>query len=152
MSSPRRHHYLPQFYLRGFCRDDAFWIFDRERNEFRIQTPINTTVQTHYYSFQRKDGTLDTKLESYFSEIDSLTAPIIAKTEGREQLSLEEKHLLSVFVALQKSRVPDFEKRHDELRQGILERLAGNVAPATDKNVADEPSAVPAGGVCPTLP
>lgn len=143
MSSPKRHHYLPQFYLRGFCRDGAFWIFDRERNEFRIQTPINTTVQTHYCSYRREDGSLDARLEVLFSEVEALTAPVIEKVEGGKVLSSDEKSVLSVFAGLQQFRIPDYERLHHELRQGILGELAGNVAPATDEEIAKAPGVVP---------
>jgi len=50
MSKPKRHHYLPQFYLDKFSRSGSLYIFDRELNEYREQTPTNTAVKSHYYA------------------------------------------------------------------------------------------------------
>ncbi|RAP97894.1 DUF4238 domain-containing protein [Burkholderia cepacia] len=38
---PRRHHFVPRFYLEGFCADDerALAVYDRIRNEYREQRP-----------------------------------------------------------------------------------------------------------------
>jgi hypothetical protein len=143
MPSPKRHHYLPEFYLRGFCRDGRFWVFDREKTEFRLQTPTNTTVQTHFYSYRREDGSNDPRLESFFSEVETLAGPIIQRAEASETISSEDRLVLSVFAGLQQSRVPDHEKRQRELRRGIIEKLAGNVVPATDEELAAAPSVVP---------
>ncbi|WP_181523117.1 DUF4238 domain-containing protein [Burkholderia cepacia] len=41
MHRPRRHHFVPRFYLEGFCADDerALAVYDRIRNEYREQRP-----------------------------------------------------------------------------------------------------------------
>lgn len=143
MTAPKRHHYLPQFYLRGFCRDDSFWVFDRGKGEFRVQTPINTTVQTHYYSYRKKDGSLDPTLENLISQVEGSVAPIIEKLGQGDVISLEEKQTISLFAGLQANRVPDAKKRHEEIRQGILDRLGDNIAPATDEEIAEAQSVVP---------
>jgi hypothetical protein len=142
MSSPRRHHYLPQFYLRGFCRGNEFWIFDREKGQFRLQTPVNTTVQTDFYSFRQQDGSIDPKPERFLATVETIAAPAIAKADEGGFLSLEEQQAISLFAALQMVRVPDFEKRHEELRRGILERLGDNAVPVTDQALRDARSIV----------
>jgi hypothetical protein len=144
MSLPKRHHYLPQFYLRGFCRGNVFWIFDRETGEYRSQTPIYTTVQTHFYSIRYEDGSKDHRLEQLLSQVESSVAPVITKADNEGILSPDEKQIMSLFAGLQISRVPDYEKQHDELRRGILERLGDDVAPATEQEIADAPSVIPA--------
>jgi len=104
---------------------------------------MNTTVQTDYYTFKHQDGSLDPKLERLLSKVETVAAPAIAKADEGGSLSKEEKLFISLFAALQKTRVPDFEKRHDELRRGILERLGDNVVPVTDQELRDAPSVVP---------
>lgn len=143
MSLPKRHHYLPQFYLHGFCRDGSFWTFDRDRNEFRVQTPINTAVQKQYYSIREEDGSLDPALEQLFSQVEVETAPIIAKLDEGGALSSTEKYTLSTFAGLQHNRIPDFKKRLEEMRRGFLETLGDDVAPATEEEIAEAPSVIP---------
>ena len=90
MTLPKRHHYLPQFYLKGFCRNEHLWVYDREKNEIRRQTPINTAIQTHYYSFENKDGEKNTEIESFLSEIEGLTKPILGKISNKLDISTED--------------------------------------------------------------
>jgi len=122
----------------------VFWIFDRENDEYRSQTPINTTVQTHYYSIRYEDGSKDHQLEDLLSQVESLAAPIITKADNEGIFSPDEKYIMSVFAELQIFRVPDYERRHDDLRRGILERLGDDVAPATEQEISDAPSVIPA--------
>jgi hypothetical protein len=38
--------------------------------------PEQTCVQTHFYSAERDDGTMDTRLEEFLSEIEGRAAPV----------------------------------------------------------------------------
>ena len=110
MNKPKRHHYLPQFYLEHFCKEQKFWVFDRERGEIRIQTPINTALQAYYYSRTDEHGNRETGIEELLADIESETKGVIEKLIAREKITGEEKSTLSMFVAFMFSRVPDFEK------------------------------------------
>ena len=37
LSGPKRQHFLPEFYLKGFTKNDMIAVFDRELNEIRVQ-------------------------------------------------------------------------------------------------------------------
>src|ERR1043165_1464790 len=56
MAKPKRHHYLPEFYLAGFtldgARESTFTVFDRDECQFREQTPPNTAVRGYYYAVE----------------------------------------------------------------------------------------------------
>jgi hypothetical protein len=56
LSGPKKQHVVPRFYLDGFCRDGLLSVYDRQKNEFRIQTPHNTGAITHYYTFTDAEG------------------------------------------------------------------------------------------------
>ncbi len=110
MSSPKRHHYLPRFYLENFCNDGQLWVFDRKNKQYRNQTPNNTALQAHYYSVEDKKGNKNTDIELFLSRIEGQAQPIISKINASEQISNKEKDILSIFIALLMNRVPDFEK------------------------------------------
>ena len=95
MPRSKRHHYLPQFYLRGFCRNNTLWIYDRKKNEFRKQTPINTAVQSNYYSFEGEDGKTNTDIEMMFSQLEDSSKIMIDKIMARKPLSIEDKSMTS---------------------------------------------------------
>lgn len=69
MSNPKRHHYLPAFYLDGFCRDGVLCVFDRERHEYRIQQPKDTAVQGYYYAVTDNDGNRMRQNSAWVSKI-----------------------------------------------------------------------------------
>ncbi len=127
MSSPKRHHYLPQFYLKGFCRNEYLWVYDRKTNQVRRQTPINTAVQTHYYSVENEDGEKNTEIESFLSQIEGLTKPIIQKVSNKEEISLEDKEILSSFLGFLMNRVPDFEKSVNKMKEQVVKKVSDMV-------------------------
>lgn len=124
MSSPKRHHYLPQFYLKGFCCNEYLWVYDRKTNQVRRQTPINTAIQSHYYSVADEDGEKNTEIESFLPQIEGLTKPIIQKVSSKDEISVEEKEILSVFLAFLMNRVPDFEKSVNIMEGHLVKRMS----------------------------
>ena len=124
MPGPKRHHYLPQFYLEGFTERGTLWVFDREKREYRVQTPRNTAVISHYYSYEGEEGKLETELETALARIEGETKPIIEKLAiDRKLISARERQVLSLFIALLRMRVPDFEKEVGELMDTMLKKI-----------------------------
>ena len=120
MSSPKRHHYIPQFYLRGFCRDDYIWVYDRNLNKYRRQTSANIGLQKHYYTFETPDGEKDTKIENMLSQIEGYSKPIIDKINSKEKIDNDEKSSLSVFIGFQSTRIPEFRKSFDDMSEQMM--------------------------------
>ncbi|MCH8094102.1 MAG: DUF4238 domain-containing protein [Chloroflexi bacterium] len=115
MSIPKRHHTLAQFYLNGFCLDGKLWLYDRELDEYRQQTPRNTTVQSHYYSFRDESGERITGIESALAQIEGQASQIIEKLGARTPIDIEDRQIFSLFVALMRVRTTDFQKEVGEL-------------------------------------
>ena len=72
MSSPKRHHYLPDFYLQSFCGNGFIWVYDRELREYRKQTPINTAVKSNYYAFRDENGVRNNEIEAILPGLKGL--------------------------------------------------------------------------------
>src|ERR1022692_38891 len=80
----RRNHYLPQFYLKGFADEGgAFWLFDRERKEYRLQKPINTGVEKDFYQVTRPDGEKTDEVEKMLSAVEGTCKQIIDRVDNR---------------------------------------------------------------------
>ena len=48
MTASKRHHYLPQFYLKGFVNNiGRYYLFDKDKEEIRESTPSNSFYQNH---------------------------------------------------------------------------------------------------------
>ena len=123
MNGPKRHHYLPQFYLEGFCRDGHLWVFDREANELRRQTPVNTAVMKQYYTVEDEGGEKNNDIELFLSQIESVSKPVVQKVVSKAQMSSEDKEVMSVFIAFLMNRVPDFEKSINKAESHVIQKI-----------------------------
>jgi len=92
-----RDHYVPRFYLANFAsqqeghRDPAFWVYDKDEAEPRLQTPENTAVRHDYYTFKAPTGGESRAVEEMLGDIEGATKPIVdrwlakgARPEGNE--------------------------------------------------------------------
>ena len=125
MPKPRRHHYLPQFYLNYFTNNDGyFYIFDEEKSEIRKQTPINTALEKDLYTVKQSNGEDSYLLEKIFSEYESQAKILFEKIKKQEELCYEEKYIMSFFVALMQTRTPSAIENTADLFQQITEKHA----------------------------
>jgi hypothetical protein len=107
LNGPKKQHVVPRFYLDGFCRDGLLSVYDRQKNEFRIQTPHNTGAITHFYTFTDEDGRRRYDLDHLMSEYEGKAAQIIRKLSAKEKLTDDERSDMVIFVAIMGFRTPD---------------------------------------------
>lgn len=107
LSGPKRQHFLPRFYLEGFADGGMVAVYDRQKNETRIQQPINTGVIGHFYTMTDEQGRKRYELEQLLSEYEGKAKPIIDKLTAREPLTADERSDFAVFIALGTTRTPD---------------------------------------------
>lgn len=110
LSGPKKHHYLPEFYLKRFCRDKSLWVYDAEREEIALRFPETIAIKKRFYSTQGEKGVKEHDPEIFLSEIESKAAPIIDRVDMGGSLSATDKYFVSLFAALLKCRVPNFER------------------------------------------
>jgi hypothetical protein len=122
---PKRHHFLPQFYLSYFTDSkNLLWEFDRETKIYDQKTPHGSAWGKHYYRYKGKDGETHTDIESgLFNRIETGAKPVIDKIDARKPISEEEMGIVSLFVAFQHTRVPDFEKLSASLSEAMIKSL-----------------------------
>lgn len=119
MTTPKRHHYLPQSYLNGFARDGLLAVYDRQTSEYRNQTPKNTAVQKDFYTIQDDAGTKHTDIESFLSIVEGAAQPVIGTLSQGKLISATEKVNLSVFIAMLMTRTPEFEETQRRLLESF---------------------------------
>jgi hypothetical protein len=121
MSIPKGHHVLPEkAYLNGFTTDGLLWVFDRITKKFLNLPPRVTTVRNDYYSFVDTLGNKDTTIENpVLSGVEAATIPVIQKLEDRQEISLDDRMVLSLFVALMFLRTPAFERMHNKIGEEL---------------------------------
>lgn len=107
LSGPKRQHFLPEFYLKGFTKNDMIAVFDRELNEIRVQQPVNTCVIGHFYTMEDASGRKRFELEQLLSQYEDKASPVIKKLAATEIINADERTNLAIFVALAAFRTPD---------------------------------------------
>jgi hypothetical protein len=133
MPEPKRHHYLPEFYLRGFARDEKFCVFDRKRGQYRTQTPKNTGVEKDFYQFLDKEGLPTNILETDLSKIEGEAKSIIRRLEAGEVIEPEERVYLAFFIAFLFSRTPKFEREMNQVEDGVIKATLKHMFPTVDR-------------------
>ena len=112
MSSTKRQHYVPQFYLEKFVEDAAantpgFWVYDKAGGDPRWQTPVNTAIEGHLYSLDFPDGQPRDLLERQLAGIEGIAKPILARWVGPgARPTREEIAEIAAFLAAMHVRVP----------------------------------------------
>lgn len=152
MGTPKRHHYLPRFYLEKFSRDGLLWVYDRLTNEFRRQPPKDTAVELHRYSFRDATGQLDASMERVLSRFENLAAPAIAKVEAGGLPSKDERIAIAAFAAQINTRVPDSDKTArglEEYFHALFRDVLERNPPTTRKDDALLSVDLPQGGKTP---
>jgi len=95
------NHYIPQYYLKGFCQEsgEKIWVYDKKESK---TFPVNVEKIARERGFYSQD------LEKNLTEnIENPANPVIKKIrEKREILTTDEKITLSKYIAVMWKRVP----------------------------------------------
>jgi hypothetical protein len=123
-----RHHYLPEFYLKGFTNQDGkFKIFDVHRQLF---IKNGKDFSTESYFFEEDGNTIHTDkgaddfIEKGFAEVDNRVADLFnkirnAQPDTRFGLTEDDMPALQHFISVLFWRIPS---NYDQIRKLINER------------------------------
>lgn len=104
----KKHHYVPESYLKAFCGNDAMLAVyrkDAPTEPFR-RRPGEVAFHKYYYAQPLPDGGRDTnRLEDFFSELEDKWPWIVDALAARDMVN-DRLGDIFTFVALQRARVP----------------------------------------------
>lgn len=125
-------HYIPRYYLRGFCQNSGeIWGYDKQQNRSFLATPAGVAKICGFYS---------SELESYLTnEIENPANKILDKIRNREQLSLEDKIVLSKYIAVMWKRIPVSKERFKERAPKVIEELRKEYHRDIEQAIAESP-------------
>lgn len=114
------HHYIPQFYLKGFCRSDGtFDVYDKQYGKFKKmpQSPATAFFEkgknTIKFRGQRTDH-----IEKQYSELESSFGQLFNLIRGgissETLFNSEGVYLLKRYMAIQFWRLPRFDDYADQ--------------------------------------
>jgi hypothetical protein len=111
-NQPRKHHYVPKFYLAGFTKsgsvDGNLYVLDqRQRWRWGPATPVNVAHQRDFYAIDARSDADRMVVEKTFGEIEATCSRVIRDViERKEMPAGEDRDILLNFVALMAVRVP----------------------------------------------
>jgi len=107
MDPSKAHHYVPQFYLKGFADPTRsaqsgkvlLWVYEKGKIP-RLSTPRQEAHENNFYTFEDDSGQRFS-IEPYFARLESEVAPVLRKADDLDYFfSDEEKSLMAYFIAL----------------------------------------------------
>lgn len=134
---PKRQHFLPEFYLKGFTKDGMLAVYDRQSNSVRVQQPKNTGVIGHFYTLKDAEGRQRFELEEMFCGFETKANQVIMKLVAKKPISIDERTDLAIFIALATFRTPDMvdslKSLNSELISNIAKRMFTNIEEVKDR-------------------
>jgi len=110
---PRRHHFLPQFYLAGFTssgdRDGTLWILNREDGKRWQGKPESVAHQRDFYRVDDVPGVPPDAFEKGFAVFEGQAAEVLKKILAEKDLpasGTDDFDILINLIALMAARVP----------------------------------------------
>lgn len=120
-SPPRRHHYVPAFYLAQFTlegnRDSRLFVFDQSRVKSWPSTPDGAAHKRDFYAVDLGPDTHPATFEAkVMSEIDGKFSSVVRKTTSEKRIPKgEDLVTLLNFVASSMARTPRIRKLVDQV-------------------------------------
>jgi len=135
MSTPKKHHYVPQFIIRAFADADGLvWHYNLRETQYGLKRRSAKSVfwEKDLYSIVSKDGRMDPVLEIDFSTlVETPVAKVHQKILGSVRaghlpcLTAEERGLWCLFFLYQWKRTPSHQERFytEQPLEALLEDL-----------------------------
>lgn len=124
MTEPRRHHFIPNFYLRRFAHKKQVRVYERLTGRIRQTNTNNACVQTGFYDLeglgiQERDAaenafaSLESEARTLFDDVIRLIPP----------LGSQSRLAFALFMATLKVRTPEYFDTHDVISELLRETL-----------------------------
>jgi hypothetical protein len=111
MSEPRKHHYVPQFYLAGFTRsgtkEGELFVLDLKRQRRWTSSPANVAHQRDYYKIDNETEADPNGIERALAKVEGECGAVIQRIiESRALPDEQDFDVFLNFVAMMAARVP----------------------------------------------
>lgn len=130
----RRHHYVPQSYLRAWSPDGRrVRVLDTRNGTDRLQGLRHTCVRENFYRFT-KGGDAHNQAEAMLAVIDDETARLLRTLHSwapGEDFNFDDFMSLAVILAFQRNRTPQMRRHLAAIDTWQRDRAAQTIRPLT---------------------
>lgn len=124
----KKHHYVPQFYLRKFAKDEQVATVRLPGDRRYVSSVTDTGSENRFHTVRQHPDSPEI-LEDAFAALEGDAAPVIERVEdGMWPLPLGERMSLAGFVLFQALRGPDQRRLMTALQAQMMERETSRVA------------------------
>lgn len=124
----KKHHYVPQFYLRKFAENEQVATVRLPGDRRYVSSVIDTGSENRFHTVRQHTDNPEI-LEDAFAELEDDAAPVIERVEeGLWPLPRDERMTLAGFVLFQALRGPDQRRLMKALQARMVERETSRVA------------------------
>ena len=124
LQGPKRQHYLPRMYQKGFSTDGGVAVFDRHTGITRRQTVENTGLETHIYTFEDDQGRRRYEIEEMLSQVEAGLANAIPRFEAAKGYTDTDVEFLISFIAFAELRTPGAMTEAKRVTAGFVDVVA----------------------------
>lgn len=106
----QRHHFVPEFYQRGFIEDGSglIWVCEKGRAPRQRSVKKGAGFEYNLYAFTHADGSVDVgSVEKKLADLDRDAAAVIRKIDGGTPITPEERKTLCEFIGVMYRRTPE---------------------------------------------
>lgn len=123
---PHKHHFIPQFYQRGFVPGgNKIWVYEKDRPP-RQRSVRRVGMQIDLYAFERNKRVDFGTVESALALLDDQAAKIVQRLESERAITDKERTRLSRFVSVMWRRTP---KQRDHVNEKAIDLVPGVFVP-----------------------
>ncbi|MCW8827617.1 MAG: DUF4238 domain-containing protein [Gammaproteobacteria bacterium] len=128
MSTPRKHHYLPQFYLDGFKvepqkgKNAHIWQIEKRNPQVNYSPAIEDTGcirDFHTIDFQDEEPD-HASVEKMLSNLESEQSALLREIVRAENIADSQIEALAIFISLMRYRVPSFAEHVEESLRNVV--------------------------------
>lgn len=115
-SHPKRHHFVPKFYLRHFAdHKKRIRMYERGRKKNPIVTSVNNAaIESGFYTVTEESGEESQRVERLLSLIEGQAkAAIEPMLKGKFPPDPRDRYFLALFMALQTLRTPEHRREYE---------------------------------------
>lgn len=124
----RRHHYIPQFYLRGFSdptlQNEQLHVIDKVERRYFVNIPRNVGFQTDFNRVNVPEKPIDT-VEKLFAKIEREVAQVLMYVKKNKTLpeNTDDMQTLIYFVALLYMHNPQIRNNLENIETTIIKQF-----------------------------
>jgi hypothetical protein len=134
---PKKHHYVPRFYLAGFTlsgsKNDFIWVLNQKNGKQWRARAQNIAYQNDFYTLDIPETEPET-IEKEFSFLEGQAANVIKEIINSKSIPTGESYnVLMNFIALTIARVPSTRKTIEEPFLKISEMILKNALASPER-------------------